>query len=245
MTRGAARDGRVRAALAAYALIKKRRETRAAWAAFQLRLHLEWLRVRNEVVLGVIACIAMADNERRTVERASAVEGGSDEEGSSDKNRRGRGASQGVQCPNPLQRIRTKCHMHACHVTTYPYCIQGDADAVHIAAASCSCLRRGRREPPSRRRRPLPCPRRLPRCLPRSASGCCPQSRHRRLRGHTAVALAVSSQSRRRRRPRSRRCELRPSELSPSPPPSRARDSPSPPPSLVAHAAASCQRRTF
>ena len=42
-----------------------------------------------------------------------------------------------------------------------------------------------------------------------------------------------------------RRCELRPSELSPSPPPSRARDSPSPPPSLVAHAAASWQRRTF
>ena len=124
-----------------------------------------------------------------------------------------------------------------CH--TYPYCIQGDADAVHIAAASCSCLRRGRREPPSRRRRPLPCPRRLPRCLPRS--GCCPQSRHRRLRGHTAVALAASSQS----RPCSRRCELRPSELSPSPPPSRARDSPSPPPSLVAHAAASWQRRTF
>ena len=117
MTRGAAREGRVRAALAAYALIKKRRETRAAWATFQLRLHLERLFIRNEVVLGVIACIAMADNERRTVERASAVEGGSDEEGSSDNNRRGRGASQGVQCPNSLQRIRTKCHMHACHVT--------------------------------------------------------------------------------------------------------------------------------
>ena len=114
MTRGATREGRVRAALAAYALIKKRRETRAAWAAYQLRLQLERLFIRNEVVLGVIACIAMADNERRTVERASAVEGGSDEEGSSDNNRRGRGASQGVQCPNP---IRTKCHMHACHVT--------------------------------------------------------------------------------------------------------------------------------
>ena len=69
MTRGAAREGRVRAALAAYALIKKRRETLAARAAFQLRLHVERLQ-RNALVAGVIACVAMADDERGTVERA-------------------------------------------------------------------------------------------------------------------------------------------------------------------------------
>ena len=69
MTRGATREGRVRAALAAYALIKKRRETLAARVAFQLRLHVERLQ-RNALVAGVIACIAMADDERRTVERA-------------------------------------------------------------------------------------------------------------------------------------------------------------------------------
>ena len=70
MTRGAAREGRVRAALAAYALIKKRRETLAARAAFQLRLHVERLQL-NALVAGVIACVAMADDdERRTVERA-------------------------------------------------------------------------------------------------------------------------------------------------------------------------------
>ena len=69
MTRGATREGRVHAALAAYALIKKRRETLAARAAFQLRLHVERLQ-RNALVAGVIACVAMADDERRTVERA-------------------------------------------------------------------------------------------------------------------------------------------------------------------------------
>ena len=57
MTRGATRESRVLAALAAYALIKKRRETLAARAAFQLRLHVERLQ-RNALVAGVIiACV--------------------------------------------------------------------------------------------------------------------------------------------------------------------------------------------
>ena len=146
-------------------------------------------------------------------------------------------------CNAPILSVPNATCMHAMSQPTHTVSRATRTPSVHIAAASCSCLLRGRREPPSRRRRPLPCPRRLPRCLPRSGPQS-RQSRHHRLRGHTAVALAASSQSRRFRRPCSRRCELRPSELSPSPPPSRARASPSPTPSLVAHAAASCHRRT-